>query len=315
MKIPFYPAAGRLGRDDNGRLEIVCNNEEALFIEAERDSEIDDLSDFMLNLEIPRLIPSVDYLQGISSFPLFVIQITTFKYGGVSMGIRFHHTTSDGLAALHFINTWRDVAQGIPITIPPFIDRTILQNCIEIFKITPQHLQTLKNKVKNIHGKAKYTSYQILIAHIWRCTSKTRDLPNVVNTRSKLHPPTPLGYFGNITTLATSIALSSEVLSESLEDTAERIDKKIMRIDNECLRSAIDYLELLNDLKPIMRGAHACRCPNHSIVSWMRLPFYDADTGMRKPIFVRPANPLEGKGYTYCQADHMQAFQNLSYEF
>ncbi|KAF2317006.1 hypothetical protein GH714_010369 [Hevea brasiliensis] len=72
--VPFYPVAGRLRRDDNGRLEINCNNEGVLFIEAETDSEIDDLGDLMLNQEISQLIPSVDYSQGISSNPLFGAQ-------------------------------------------------------------------------------------------------------------------------------------------------------------------------------------------------------------------------------------------------
>ncbi|KAF2317004.1 hypothetical protein GH714_010324 [Hevea brasiliensis] len=366
--VPFYPVAGRLGKDDNVRLEITCNNEGVLFIEAQTDSEIDDIGDLMLNVEIPQLIPSVDNSQGISSFPLFGAQVTTFKCGGLSLGLRFHHTLADGFGALHLINTWCDVARGLSITTPPFMDRTILrcrvpptpkfkhiefekplpmdsttqihtlqQNCIEIFKITAQQLETLKTKVKNSDGKRNYTSYEILTAHIWRCSCKARGLSDhqparlriATDGRSRLDPPLPPCFFGNVIFFAALIALSSEVLSETLEDTVERIDKEIRRMDNEYLRSANDYLEVLDDLTPILIGAHSCRCPNLGIISWVRLPFYDADIGMGKPIYVRPANPPEGKGYIlrspsndgswqlaiFLQEDHMQSFQRLFYQF
>ncbi|KAG8651884.1 shikimate O-hydroxycinnamoyltransferase-like [Manihot esculenta] len=365
--VPFYPVAGRLGRDNKGRLEIVCNNEGVLFIEAETDSELDEVGDLM-PVEVSQLIPSVDYSQGISSFPILAVQVTKFKCGGLSLGLRFHHILADGFGALHFINTWCDVARGLSITMPPFIDRTILrcrapptptfehaeydkplsmnsatqiltsqQNCIQIFKITLQQLETLKNKVKNADGKTKYTTYEILTAHIWRCTCKARALSNnqpiklfiPINGRSRLHPPLPPNFFGNVIFSATLFALSGEILSETLKNTVERIDKKIKRIDDEYMRSAIDYLEVMDDLTPILRGANTCRCPNLNIVSWMRLPFYDADFGMGKPIIVRPANPLEGKVYimqtpsddgswqlAICLlADHMQSFQRLFYEF
>ncbi|KAF2317005.1 hypothetical protein GH714_010368 [Hevea brasiliensis] len=251
--------------------------------------------------------------------------------------LQFHHALADGFGALHFINTWCDVARGLSNTLPPFVDRTILrcrvpptpkfehieydkplsmdsptqintlqQNCIEIFKITPQQLETLKTKVKNNNGKTKSTSYEILTAHIWRCTCKARGLSD--------HQPTKL-----------RIAVDGR----ALRDTVERIDKEIKRMDDEYLRSAIDRLEVLDDLKPILIGAHSCRCPNLIVVSWVRLPFYDADFGMGKPACVRPANPPEGKGcilqapsddgswaLEMClQEDHMQSFQRLFYEF
>ncbi|XP_057988045.1 shikimate O-hydroxycinnamoyltransferase-like isoform X2 [Hevea brasiliensis] len=360
--VPFYPVAGRLRRDDNGRLEINCNNEGVLFIEAETDSEIDDLGDLMLNQENSQLIPSVDYSQGISSNPLFGAQVTAFKCGGLSVGLQFHHALADGFGALHFINTWCDVARGLSNTLPPFVDRTILrcrvpptpkfehieydkplsmdsptqintlqQNCIEIFKITPQQLETLKTKVKNNNGKTKSTSYEILTAHIWRCTCKARGLSDhqptklriAVDGRSRLDSPLPPGFFGNVIFSATPIALSGEILSEPIGDTVERIDKEIKRMDDEYLRSAIDRLEVLDDLKPILIGANSCRCPNLIVVSWVRLPFYDADFGMGKPACVRPANPPEGKGcilqapsddgswaLEIClQEYHMQSFQ------
>ncbi|KAL8502093.1 hypothetical protein ACS0TY_021275 [Phlomoides rotata] len=55
-----------------------------------------------------------------------MVQLTCFKCGGVSLGVANEHHLSDGVSALHFINSWADIARGQPIGIPPFFDRTLL---------------------------------------------------------------------------------------------------------------------------------------------------------------------------------------------
>ncbi|VVA41787.1 PREDICTED: shikimate, partial [Prunus dulcis] len=72
--VPFYPLAGRLGMEGNGRGEIDCNAEGALFVVAETGSTIDDFGDFAPTLEFRKLIPAVDYSAGISTYPLLVLQ-------------------------------------------------------------------------------------------------------------------------------------------------------------------------------------------------------------------------------------------------
>lgn len=37
------------------------------------------------------------------------------------------HHAADGASGLHFINTRSDMARGLDLTIPPFIDRTLLR--------------------------------------------------------------------------------------------------------------------------------------------------------------------------------------------
>ncbi|WRX22842.1 hypothetical protein QQP08_015329 [Theobroma cacao] len=73
--VPFYPIAGRLGYDENGRLEIICNAKGVLFIEAETTSIMDDLvKEFKDDSEGPQLVPKIDYSGGISSYPLLGLQ-------------------------------------------------------------------------------------------------------------------------------------------------------------------------------------------------------------------------------------------------
>lgn len=73
--VSFYPMAGRLAKDEQGRLEINCNGEGVLFVEAETDSSIDDFDDFTPSLELRRLVPAVDYSAGLSSYPLAIFQV------------------------------------------------------------------------------------------------------------------------------------------------------------------------------------------------------------------------------------------------
>lgn len=73
--VSFYPFAGRLSRDQNGRPEINCNGEGVLFVEAESDSTLDDFGDFTPSPELRLLTPTVDYSGDISSYPLFFAQV------------------------------------------------------------------------------------------------------------------------------------------------------------------------------------------------------------------------------------------------
>ncbi|KAL9376961.1 hypothetical protein Peur_031081 [Populus x canadensis] len=370
--VSFYPVAGRLARDANGRIEINCNGEGVLFIEAETDSAMGDFVDFKPSDELRQLIPTVDY-SDISSYPLLVLQVTRFTCGGVCLGVGWQHTLADGTECLHFINTWSDIARGLSVKTPPFIDRTILRGrvppnptfhhveydpfptintpfpnpipesgskdiSVANLKIPSDLLKTLKAMAKNdIASKTEYSTYVILTAHIWRCACKARGLSNDQATkinistdgRNRFRPPIPPGYFGNVIFQATPIALSGDLSSEPLAHTAERIHKAIKRMDDEYLRSAVDYLEKVDDLTTVMRSSETYRSPNLNIVSWVRLPFYDADFGWGKPVNMRPAFAFEGKGYilpspkndgtlslTIClETDNLQSFQKLFYEY
>jgi shikimate O-hydroxycinnamoyltransferase len=74
--VPFYPMAGRLARDEDGRVEIDCNAGGVLFQEADApDATIDYFGDFAPTMELKRLIPTVDFTDDISSFPLLVLQV------------------------------------------------------------------------------------------------------------------------------------------------------------------------------------------------------------------------------------------------
>ncbi|KAG4125780.1 hypothetical protein ERO13_D10G118900v2 [Gossypium hirsutum] len=372
--VPFYPVAGRLGYDENGRLEIICNGEGVLFVEAETTAVMEHLiGAFAENHQVLRLVPKVDYSEGISSYPLILLQVTKFKCGGVCLGVGIQHTLGDGAAALHFINSWADTSRGLTPAIAPFIDRTLLRardpptpklhhveydpspalksalksqsddhkpSIVSTFKLTADQLNTLKAKanVANANGGIKYSSFNILAAHIWRCVSKARGLPADQDTklyfpvdgRYRLDPPLPPGYFGNVIFTTALIAQAGNLETESFTDTIKRIHEGLNQINDEYLRSAIDYIEKVPDLNTLVRGPHTFRCPNLVVVPWNWLPIYEADFGWGRPIYMGPGNVVqEGKIYILpsptndgsltlaarLEIPHMKVFEKLIYEF
>jgi shikimate O-hydroxycinnamoyltransferase len=101
-------------------------------------------------------------------------------------------------------------------------------------------------------------------------------------------------------------------------------------MDDEYLRSALDYLEVQPDISALVRGAHTYRCPNLGITSWSRLPIHDANFGWGRPIVMGPGGiPYEGLSYILpsptndgslsvaiaLQSEHMKVFENLLYDF
>ncbi|CAI0394632.1 unnamed protein product [Linum tenue] len=374
--VPFHPLAGRLARDEKGRIEVDCNDEGVLFREAEApEIGLDEIDDFMpaselLKAELLKLLPSVDYSRGISSYPLLLLQVTRFRCGGVSLGIGTHHSLVDGESAMSLINAWANTARGFPPVVSPFLDRTILRarnppapkfhhseydpspvlingtpnrtenpTAMAVLTFTPDQLNALRKQVNpNQYSKSKagYSTYQILTAHIWRCVSRARGLADdqptrlhmSVDGRSRLtNPPVPTGYFGNMIFHATPTAVAGELVSEPIVRTLERIRRAIDRMDDEYLRSAIDYLEDPIDPNGVMQVPETCRSPNLKIISWIRLPFEFTDFGWGRPTDYRPASLFEGKGnllpwngdgslsLAIClEADAMVSFQQLVHD-
>ncbi|GJT63780.1 chloramphenicol acetyltransferase-like domain-containing protein [Tanacetum coccineum] len=328
--VPFYPIAGRFNKDQDGRIEIDCQGQGVLFVEAVSDCVMDEFGDFAPRLEFIKLIPIVDYSLGIESYPLLLLQVTCFKCGGASLGVGMHHRLADGLSAMHFIKSWSEMARGLDLTIPPYIDRTLLRardppspifehtefqpvpqmksssdetvTC-SIFNFTRDQLNLLKLKSKEDGNTINFSSYEILTGHIWRSVCKARGLPDNQETelyiptdgRGRLQPPLPPGYFGNVIFMTTPIAKSGELQSSPTWYAASKIHDAIAQRNNDYLKSAIDYLELQPDLDAMFQGLQKLECPNVMINTWTRLPVYDADFGWGRPMSVTPAFiPIDG---------------------
>lgn len=103
----------------------------------------------------------------------------------------------------------------------------------------------------------------MLAGHVWRSTCMARGLAHDQETklyiatdgRSRLRPSLPPGYFGNVIFTTTPIAVAGDIQSKPIWYAASKLHDALARMDNDYLRSALDYLELQPDLKALVRGS------------------------------------------------------------
>ncbi|KAK4271077.1 hypothetical protein QN277_019820 [Acacia crassicarpa] len=213
--VPFYPLAGRLQWIGNGRLQLQCNAVGARFIEAECDSSFNDLAgDSYLSYQPSNLFPSVDYSLPIQELPLFLVQLTTFKCGGIGIGIANSHAVVDGAGAFYFISEWARLARGKPLQAAPFLNRSVfragqpplltpppslddypqyknlplllgqLDNSEERNKKTTKAmLRIMKSQMEQLRKMANdkpmaraFSRYETICGHMWRTACKARGL-------------------------------------------------------------------------------------------------------------------------------------------
>lgn len=97
---------------------------------------------------------------------------------------------------------------------------------------------------------------------------------------------------------AAPIAICGELKSNPLRFAVGKIHEALARMDDEYLRSALDYIERQDGLKSEARGSSPFKCPNLGLISWVRFGVYDADFGWGRAVYMglgSPASPSEVK--------------------
>lgn len=230
-----------------------------------------------------------------------------------------NHCMFDGIGAMEFVNSWGETARGLPLTVPPFLDRTILearnppriefphQEFSEIkdisstnnlyeedkmlyrsFCFDPEKLETLKINALEDKVLGKCTTFEVLSGFVWRArTTALRMLPNqetkllfAVDGRPKFNPPLPKGYFGNGIVLTNSICQAGELVEKPLSFAVGKVQEAIKMVDDNYMRSAIDYFEVTR--------ARPSLASTLLITTWSRLSFYSTDFGWGEPVLTGP---------------------------
>lgn len=334
--VAFYPLAGRLGMDSNGRAEIDCTGEGALFVVALSDLTVEDFSKLKPSRELNRLfIPRVeDY-----SPPLMCgLQVNFLKGGGVAIGMTLHHTSADAMSAFHFLQTWaafsRDAAAAAALELPCH-ERTLLRprsppvvhpdaltvfcprvgkseppGAVEnvIFVLSKDQVDAIKRACTGRADGGRVSSFCAVSAHVWRCLCVARQLPAdattrltfPANIRRSLRPPLPDTYFGNGIVMLGAVAKVQDIVcSDELASVAGRIRDVIRRMDDELVRSVIDHLEMAGSQTFMPSGSMPVT--ELKVVSWRGMPVYDADFGWGKPMAMHRA--VQPHGGIICLID------------
>jgi shikimate O-hydroxycinnamoyltransferase len=229
----------------------------------------------------------------------------------------------DGNGAFHFFQTWsalcRDGEEAVVEA--PCHDRALLSprdppavhpDALSVFcptfnlseplgPVVTQVFVLDKDQISSLkRACGGVSTFCALSAHVWQCMCMARGLsPDSTtrlvfpaNVRGSMTPPLPRRYFGNAVIILGVAGKAEDIASGDLASVASRVRGVIGRMDDELVRSAVDYLEMA---KADTRPARGCLpATDVRVVSWLGMPMYDADFGWGKPVAVLRAESNRG---------------------
>ena len=225
-----------------------------------------------------------------------------------------NHCMFDGLGAMEFVNSWGETARGLPLTTPPFIDRSVLKSrsppSIEFphrefaqiddisdtatlyqeemlyrsFCFDPEKLAQVKRMATADGTVQTCTTFEALSGFVWRARTRALGLrPEqqtkllfAVDGRARFEPPLPKGYFGNGIVLTNAMCDSGELLGRPVGFAVERVQDAVRMVTDAYMRSAVDYFEVTR--------ARPSLAATLLITTWSKLSFHTTDFGWGEPV-------------------------------
>ncbi|XP_024013427.1 fatty alcohol:caffeoyl-CoA acyltransferase [Eutrema salsugineum] len=321
--VHYYPVAGRLTISPEGKIAVNCTGEGVVLVEAETNCGIEMIKEALSKNKmdmLEKLVYDVPGARNILEIPPVVVQVTNFKCGGFVLGLGMSHNMFDGVAAMEFLNSWCETAKGIPLSVPPFLDRTILKPrnppkiefphnefdeiedisdtgklydeeklIYRCFLFEPEKLEKLKTMaMEEGSGNNKVTTFQALTGFLWRSRCEAlRFKPDqrvkllfAADGRSRFVPPLPVGYCGNGIVLTGLVTSSGELVGKPLARSVGLVKRAVELVTDGYMRSAMDYVEV-NRTRPSLTATLL-------ITSWSKLTFDKLDFGWGEPVFSAP---------------------------
>ncbi|PKU79615.1 Agmatine coumaroyltransferase-1 [Dendrobium catenatum] len=142
--------------------------------------------------------------------------------------------------------------------------------------------------------KENFTTFEVLLGHIWRKITIARALGQgeatmirvSVNGRPRLRPPVSNEFVGNLVLDAYPMSKAGELINGGVEEAAAIIREAVRRIDNRYFQSFIDFGEMNKEenLVPIYDLCGNFLLPNLEVDSWLGLQFEDRFWRRRSPV-------------------------------
>ncbi|KAJ0051594.1 hypothetical protein Pint_01226 [Pistacia integerrima] len=316
----YYPLAGKLTISVEGKLIVDCTGEGAVFVEAEANCTIEDIGDTAKPDPgtLGKLVYETPGAQNILQMPLLAVQVTKFKCGGFIIGMSMNHCMLDGIGAMDFVNSWGEIARGLPLKVPPSLDRTILEarkppkiefphnefaqiedisNTSNLygeeirycsFLFDPEKLEKLKKIAMEDRKLNKCTTFEALSAFVWRARCQALSMkPDqqtkllfAVDGRPRFVPPLPEGFAGNGIVLTNALCAAGDLLKNPLSYAVGLVQEAVQMVTDSYMRSAIDYFEITR--------ARPSLAATLLITTWSRLAFNTINFGWGEPVFSGP---------------------------
>ncbi|XP_062191382.1 BAHD acyltransferase DCR-like [Phragmites australis] len=266
--------------------------------------------------------------------PLLAVQFTKLK-DGLAVGCAFNHAVLDGTSTWHFMSSWAELcrsASGAP-SVLPIHDRSLARSVrvrLDLPASAEAHEKTDPNGPKKVlvarvfsfpeatvgrikavanaalpPGAKPFSTFQSLGAHIWRAISRARGLgPSDITAfavfadcRSRLNPPLPAAYFGNLIQAVFTGVPAGMLLGGPPELAAGLLQKAIDEHDAAAVNRRLEEYEAAPKLFHYSDAGPNCV----AVGSSPRFKVYDVDFGFGRPERVRSGgnNKFDGMVYLY----------------
>ncbi|EFJ38141.1 BAHD family acyltransferase, clade IV [Selaginella moellendorffii] len=114
-------SSGLSGSVGSSKVVIDLNDDGVALMEASMDCCLQDLMPFNPCPLLFQLVPATKSVE-----ELLLVQVTSFKCGGIVLGVAWHHRLADGQAFFSFMDNWSRLTRGAPLACSPFRDRSAL---------------------------------------------------------------------------------------------------------------------------------------------------------------------------------------------
>ncbi|XP_010689438.3 alcohol acyltransferase 9 [Beta vulgaris subsp. vulgaris] len=150
------------------------------------------------------------------------------------------------------------------------------------------HINQLKRQASRLTESTKYTSFEVVSAHIWKCWAKSLHMPGnqvlrlffSVNFRNRIKPRLPVGFYGNGFTLGCAVTTVNDLTEKGIGYGAELIKRAKERVDGKYVKQVIELVSE-NRTSPDSVGVLV-------LSQWSRLGLERVDFGLGKPAHVGP---------------------------
>ncbi|KAF6143544.1 hypothetical protein GIB67_029713 [Kingdonia uniflora] len=195
----YYQISGRIRRSETGRPFVKCNDGGVRIIEAKCNVSIEEWLEMEDESDLNKSLVSGQVLGfDLAYSPLVLIQFTSFKCGGISVGLSWAHVLGDAFSATKFINLWSQILAGVQ---PPKSLNLSAQPTTEESKIlvtSPLSLKQVKHagdhwkftntckmrsftfqitakQLNNLHSSKQIPTFEALSSVIWQSVAKIRE--------------------------------------------------------------------------------------------------------------------------------------------
>ncbi|XP_047960578.1 rosmarinate synthase-like [Salvia hispanica] len=298
--------AGRLKLNpETTRLEIDCNSAGAGFVVASSDFSLHQIGNLVHpNLGFRHLaIQTLDNVDS-DNQPLFILQVTSFKCGGLAIGLCVNHILLDGMSAKGFNQNLASQAfDDEPLAVVPCFDRRLMTarspprpafdhpeffkpdlaplsgppvfDCkrekleYRVFQLSPSHIKLLKEMAES---ETRISSLSVVAALVWKCKALSKQeggkerVSTLLNVID-LRPRLQPPLPPNYCGNALLVAYASATCED-----IERVEFKelVKMVAEGPARVTDDYARSAIDWLEINKGLP---CGEYMVSSWLRLGF------------------------------------------